>query len=605
VSAAQNAGAATAPHMLASTGVVGNGQITALVQADGGISWCCWPRPDGDPIFCSLLSADSPRGIFSISLLDQTDCELHYHHNTAILESVARDARGNALRITTWCPRYIRQGRLYRPTMLIRRITPVAGRPAVRIRLQPAGGYGARAFERQLGSHHVRFLDPTQALRVTTDAPVSYLTEDRIFVLDRRLDLVLSEDETLGGSVHETADESLRATTRYWQEWVRGLAIPFEWQEATIRAAITLQLCTFDDNGSVLAAPTTSIPEAPDSGRNWDYRYCWLRDAYFTVQAMNRLGATGPMEAYLRYLEDVVASEEGSSLQPVYGITGERDLSERIVESLPGMAGMGPVRIGNLAYRQRQYDVYGSVILAATQSFFDERLQHRGDISQFHRLELLGERALPLFGAPDAGIWEFRGTERPHTLTAAMCWAACDRLARIAIRLQLEERATLWAGRAAELREKVLRQAWREARGTFSATLDGDAVDASLLLLPELGIVAWKDPRFMRTLETIERELRVGDFLARYRHPDDFGETRAAFTVCSFWWANALAGTGQLEAARGLFTKLLAARNCVGLLSEDIDPDTGTLWGNFPQTYSMVGIITTAMRLSRRWEDEV
>jgi GH15 family glucan-1,4-alpha-glucosidase len=155
------------------------------------------------------------------------------------------------------------------------------------------------------------------------------------------------------------------------------------------------------------------------------------------------------------------------------------------------------------------------------------------------------------------------------------------------------------------LREKVLRQAWREARGTFSATLDGDAVDASLLLLPELGIVAWKDPRFMRTLETIERELRVGDFLARYRHPDDFGETRAAFTVCSFWWANALAGTGQLEAARGLFTKLLAARNCVGLLSEDIDPDTGTLWGNFPQTYSMVGIITTAMRLSRRWEDEV
>jgi hypothetical protein len=595
----------TAPHALASTGIVGNGQITALVQADGNVSWCCWPRPDGDPVFCGLLGSRPGLGVFSIELLDQVDCQLSYHRNTAVLESVARDARGNAIRITTWCPRFMRQGRLYRPTMLMRRITPVAGRPAVRIRLLPAGDYGARAFVRQLGSHHVRFLDATQSLRVTTDAPVSYLTEERVFVLDRRLDMVLSEDETLGGSVHQLADESLRATTRYWQDWVRGLAIPFEWQEATIRAAITLQLCTFDDNGSVLAAPTTSIPEAPNSGRNWDYRYCWLRDAYFTVQAMNRLGATEPMEAYLRYLEDVVASEEGASLQPVYGITGERDLSERIVTSLPGLAGMGPVRIGNLAYKQRQYDVYGSVILAGTQAFFDQRLQHPGDIAQFHRLELLGERAFPLFGEPDAGIWEFRGTERRHTLTAAMCWAACDRLARIAARLQLEERAAYWGRRATQLQATVLQQAWNEARGSFSAILDGDVVDASLLLLPELGIVAWRDPRFMRTLATIERELRVGDFLARYKHEDDFGETHAAFTVCSFWWANALAGTGQLEAARALFRKLLDARNCVGLLSEDIDPATGALWGNFPQTYSMVGIITTAMRLSRRWEDEV
>ena len=592
-------------EMLANVGIVGNGQITALVQADGEVSWCCWPRPDGDPIFCSLLGSKPGWGTFRISLVDQTACELRYQRNTAILESIAHDARGNAIRVTTWCPRYMRRGRLFRPPMLIRRIAPVTGRPYVRIHLVPAAGYGARLFDRQLGSHHVRYSDATQSLRVTTDAPVSHLTEQRVFVLERWIDLVLTDDETLGSPAHQIADETLRATYRYWHEWVRGLAVPYEWQEATIRAAITLQLCTYDDNGAVLAAPTTSIPEAADSGRNWDYRYCWLRDAYFTVQAMNRLGATGAMEAYLHYLEDVVASEQGASLQPVYGITGEHDLEERIVDTLAGMKGMGPVRVGNLAYRQRQHDVYGAVILAATQSFFDLRLEHPGDIAQFHRLELLGERALPLFGEPDAGIWEFRATERRHTISAAMCWAACDRLGRIAARLQLEEPAALWGKRASALQEQLLSRAWNEAAGSFSAALDGEVIDASLLLLPELGVVSWRDPRFVRTLATVERELRVGDFLLRYSHRDDFGETTNAFTVCSFWWANALAGTGQMDAARALFKRLLAVRNCVGLLSEHVDPRTGTLWGNFPQTYSMVGIITTAMRLSKRWEDEV
>jgi GH15 family glucan-1,4-alpha-glucosidase len=592
---------------LAGVGVVGNGQITALVRDDGSVPWCCWPRPDGDPVFCGLLTETTPDswGVFSISLVGQTECELYYRRNTAILESRARDARGNVIRIITWCPRYQRQGRVYRPTMLIRRIEPVKGRPAVCIQLRPAGGYGARAYERQLGSHHVRFFDTLQALRVTTDAPVSYLAEERVFVLERPVDLVLHDDETLSAPAHEVTAETLRSTSRYWEQWVRGLAIPFEWQEATIRAAITLQLCTYDDNGSVLAAPTTSIPEAADSGRNWDYRYCWLRDAYFTVQAMNRLGATGAMEAFLRYLDDVVVREGDSPLQPVYGITGERDLSERTVQTLAGVEGMGPVRVGNLAYRQRQNDVYGSVILASTQYFFDDRLENPGDIAQFERLESLGERAVPLFDQPDAGIWEFRGTERRHTFSAAMCWAACDRLGRIAGRLQLAERASYWRQRADDLRDKVLSRAYRESLGTLSASFDDDVIDASLLLLPELGILEWRDPRFVRTLEAIERELRVGDFLLRYRHADDFGAATNAFTVCSFWWANALAGTGRVDAARALFQKLLSVRNCVGLLSEHVDPATGALWGNFPQTYSMVGIITTAMRLSRRWEDEV
>lgn len=593
---------------LADVGVVGNGQITALVRADGSVPWCCWPRPDGDPIFCGLLQPGKKArssGVFDITLVGQTRCELSYRRNTAILESIARDGHDNAIRIITWCPRFVRHGRLYRPSMLIRRIEPLSGRPTVQIRVRPAGGYGAKPLERHLGSHHLRFLGAAHALRLTTDSPISYLAEERQFVLARPVDLVLHDDETLVLPAHDVTADTLRSTTRYWQQWVRGLAIPFEWQDATIRAAITLQLCTYDDNGSVLAAPTTSIPESAGSGRNWDYRYCWLRDAYFTVQALNRLGATETMEAFLGYLDDVVARQGEAPLQPVYGITGERDLSERVVETLAGVEGMGPVRVGNLAYRQRQNDVYGSVILASTQSFFDDRLENPGNIEQYHRLEALGERAVPLFDQPDAGLWEFRGQERRHTFSAAMCWAASDRLARIARQLKLPQRTQYWRERAEALRDKVLGQAWNEARGTLSASFDDEIIDASLLLLPELGILEWRDPRFTRTLQAIERELRVGDFLLRYRHPDDFGDATNAFTVCSFWWANALAGTGQVEAARQLFGKLLAVRNCVGLLSEHVDPATGALWGNFPQTYSMVGIITTATRLSRRWEDEV
>jgi hypothetical protein len=603
-----NAAAPQPSATLADVGVVGNGQITALVRADGRVPWCCWPRPDGDPIFCELLSPGKEArssGVFSIMLAGQTQCELRYRRNTAILESIARDGHGNAIRIITWCPRFVRHGRLYRPTMLVRRIEPVSGRPTVQIRVRPAGGYGAKPLDLQLGSHHVRFAGAAHGLRLTTDSPVSYLCEERQFVLVRPVDLVLHDDETLALPARDIAADTLRSTTNYWQQWVRGLAIPFEWQEATIRAAITLQLCTFDDNGSVLAAPTTSIPEAAGSGRNWDYRYCWLRDAYFTVQALNRLGATETMEAFLGYLDDLVARQGEAPLQPVYGITGERNLSERTIETLAGVEGMGPVRVGNLAYQQRQNDVYGSVILASTQSFFDDRLDHPGDIEQYQRLEALGERAVPLFDQPDAGLWEFRGKEHRHTFSAAMCWAACDRLARIGTRLKLAERAQYWRERADSLRDKVLDRAWNEARGTLSASFDDEVIDASLLLLPELGILEWRDPRFTRTLQAIERELRVGDFLLRYRHPDDFGDATNAFTVCSFWWANALAGTGQMEAARRLFGKLLAVRNCVGLLSEHVDPTTGALWGNFPQTYSMVGIITTATRLSRRWEDEV
>jgi GH15 family glucan-1,4-alpha-glucosidase len=262
---------------------------------------------------------------------------------------------------------------------------------------------------------------------------------------------------------------------------------------------------------------------------------------------------------------------------------------------------MGPVRTGNDAYRQVQHDVYGSAVLASTHVFFDERLVKRGDALLFERLESLGRRALTVYDQPDAGMWELRQSMRVHTFSSVMCWAACDRLSRIAARLGMSERAHAWRSDAERVRRFVDERCWSEKRRSFVGAADGDSLDASLLLLADLGFLAPDDPRFGQTVRAIESEMKRGDFVFRYVEQDDFGVPENAFVVCSFWYANALAALGRRDEARSLFERLLACRNRHGLLAEHLDPRTGELWGNFVQTYSMVGLITSAIRLSVPW----
>jgi len=347
---------------------------------------------------------------------------------------------------------------------------------------------------------------------------------------------------------------------------------------------------------------TTSLPEASGSGRNWDYRYCWLRDAYFTINALNRLNATRTMERFLDYIINVAAGSGGARLQPVYRISGAPQMPEREIVSLPGYRGMGPVRVGNQASGQVQNDVYGSAVLAATHVFFDRRLVRAGLDALYAQLEVLGERAAAVWNEPDAGLWELRGAGRVHTFSSVMCWAACDRLAKIGARLGLAERASRWRALADRLHRGICERAWSEKRGSFVAAFGHDGLDASLLLLAELGFVEAADPRYRATLTAIERELKKGDFVFRYTEPDDFGAPRNAFLVCSFWFVDALAAIGRGEEARALFQGLLACRNRHGLLAEHVDPVTRELWGNFPQTYSMVGLVNSATRLSVAWD---
>ncbi len=581
-------------------GVIGNGSFGALVDRRAGVVWSCMPAFDGDPAFCSLLSPRShDGGDFVIELEDFERSEQEYLTNTAILRTVLHDRHGGAVEVLDFAPRWKQHGRIYRPVSIIRRLVPVAGTPRVRVRLRPLADWGARRPESTWGSNHIRWLLPDYTLRLTTDVPVRFVREETPFVLAGTMHLVLGPDEPLLRSIDGYVDEALGRTADYWREWVRYLSVPLDWQAAVIRSAITLKLCQYEDSGAIIAAMTTSIPEAPGSVRNWDYRYCWLRDAAFVVRALNRLGATRSMEEFLRYIFNI-ASHDGS-LQPLYGIDFAEELEEVEVTSLRGYRGMGPVRRGNLAWLQKQHDVYGSVVLASTHLFFDLRLEQSGGVAAFERLESLGERAFALHDQPDAGLWEFRGRAEVHTYTAAMCWAACDRLSKIAAALALEDRSAHWRRRADAIRDRTLERAWRQEAGHFSASFQSDYLDASLLLLADIGFVAADDPRYVATVEAIGRELRRGDALFRYTAPDDFGEPETSFTICTFWYIDALAAIGREQEARAMFERVLARRNHLGLLSEDAAFEDGEAWGNFPQTYSHVGLIIAAMRLSRNW----
>jgi GH15 family glucan-1,4-alpha-glucosidase len=586
--------------------IIGNGTTSALVDRTAEVVWACVPRFDGDPLFCTLLRhppGGTESGVFAIDLIGAVRHEQEYLTNTPILVTRAYTDDGSAIEIVDFMPRFHDHGRMFCPMALVRSVRRIAGQPRVRVRLRPACDYGRHEASHTYGSHHIRYQIGDLGVRVTTDVPITAVLEASVFFLEDAATFVLGPDETVHGAVSEVGRHLFEETVGYWRGWVRSLGIPFEWQDAVIRSAITLALNAFEDTGAVVAAMTTSIPEAPDSGRNWDYRYCWLRDGDFVVDALNQLGVTDTMERYLGYILNILAAASDVGLQPVYGITGRTELDERTVDSLPGYRGMGPVRVGNEACHQIQHDVYGSAILAATHLFFDRRLVRTGDEPLFHRLEALGERAVVVYDQPDAGMWELRTISRVHTFSCVMCWAGCDRLARISARLGLADRTEYWRDRADVIHQEICKRAWNPTLNSFVGTMDGATLDASLLRLNDLNFIEADDPRFVGTVEAIGRNLRRGDFIYRYAGPDDFGMPQTAFLVCTFWYISALASIGRRDEARALFEKALACRNRHGLLAEDIHPDTREQWGNFVQTYSMVGLIACALKLSVPWDE--
>jgi GH15 family glucan-1,4-alpha-glucosidase len=574
-------------------GAIGNGRVIGLVSPLGSIDWLCLPRFDSPSVFARLLDEEKG-GAFRV-LRGDTEIrgKVRYVTNTNVLSTRFEDGEC-AWEIVDFAPR-IPEGLDVRvPIEIVRLLRPIAGHPHLRIDFDPRPDYGRAKVEMRETADGIEVLGASAPLLVATNMPVPYILGRREFVLTKPIFFVLSYGRRAEVATLASVLSDLDQTIAGWRAWAKTCALSIFAGPEVLRSALCLKLHAYHDTGAIIAAATTSIPEAMGTPRTWDYRYCWLRDAAFVVEALRRLGHLNEGEQFLNFLRDVA---EGGPLQPLYGIDGRRDLTEELIPTLAGFGGNGWVRVGNAASTQRQNDLMGELVLCLETLLTDPRIVDDDWGSFTPLLRRLVEEAIEAAPTVDTSIWEFRTLRKQYTFSRAMCWVAIDRGVQLARRLDRMDLAQRWAPIAESERAEVLRRGYNQERGFFTQALDEEHPDASLLLLPTLGLLDARDPRFVSTVEAYEKHLVRGGLMRRYGNLDDLGETTSAFTICSFWWAEALALTGKLERAIEVFERIAKHANPVGLFSEDIDPDTRALLGNFPQAYTHVGLIHAAMTI--------
>ena len=585
--------------LLEDLGVIGNCQFSALVHKGGDVVWCCLPRFDSEPVFSTLLDSEAG-GRFRISPAGGEAGTQRYLPNTNILETTFQTSTGS-FRVIDFAPRFMQFGRAFRPTQLIRSVEPIEGTPRIAVVCEPKLGWSKERPAVVEGSHHIRFEGFSSQLRLTTDIPLSYLG-GQPFTLTGRVHLILSWGTPVEEPLAPLCERFWNETARYWKTWVKHCDIPPQFQQEVIRSALALKLHCFEDTGAIIAAMTTSIPESPQSGRTWDYRYCWLRDSYYVLNAFGLLGQFEEREQFLQYLLNVAGGAPELTLAPLYRVDGSQNLEESILEHWHGYNGEQPVRIGNGAALHSQHDIYGEMVLALTPIFLDERLSAERSPAVLRLLERLARKAISLAGVPDAGIWEYRTDWKPQTFSSLMCWAAADRMAGIADRHE-PARAAEFHAAAERIHAEVIAQSWSATKKSFVGHYGGEDLDASLLQMVRLRFLPTGDPRLSNTIDAIHVDLMRSGWLHRYSLNDGFGEPSVAFVICTFWLIEALAAAGRREEARAVFDRIHGALSPLGLLSEDYDPTQPRMWGNFPQSYSHVGLIHAAFSASPAWTD--
>lgn len=579
--------------------LIGNCQLSALVNRNGSIAWACMPRFDSPPVFASLLdTADG--GSFSISPEDRSLGTQRYLPNTNVLETVFTSGE-SSFRVIDFAPRFFAHERSFRPTKLVRIVEPISGTPRIRVSCNPVLGWTRKRPRSAIGSHHISFIGYDEELRLTSDAALSYLGGDS-FALSEKKHFVLAWGAPVEEPLEALCDRFLRETIRHWQTWVKHCDIPPLFQQEVIRSALTLKLHCFEDTGAIVAAMTTSIPESPGSQRTWDYRYCWLRDAYYALGAFRLLGQFEEREQFLDYLLNIVSSAPDFNLAPLYRVDGKADLEERLLPEWAGFEGHQPVRVGNQAAFHRQNDVFGEMVLALAPLFLDARFRDHVTAPVFDLIARLSRKAVRVFAEPDAGIWEYRAGWRRQTFSTLMCWAAADRMARIS-RVHNLSSTGEFEEAATKIRDAMLSEGVDKQRNCLVADFGGQEVDASLLQAVTMRLLDPADPKMHATVDAIRTDLDMHGWLRRYRTNDGFGVPSVAFTVCTFWLVEALATLGRMSEARALMEKFRAIKSPLGLLSEDLDPHTGEMWGNYPQAYSHVGMIHAAFAASPRWSE--
>jgi alpha,alpha-trehalase len=579
-------------------GLIGDGATVALVGLDGSIPWLCLPRFDSDPLLCGLL--DHARGgYFTLAPDGLVEARQRYEPDTAVLATELASATGQ-VRITDALT--LRSGADLSDDApaaraeLVRSAVVLAGDVRLRVELRPRGGAQVRSLFDGLELRVPGRADLRLHLR--SNRPLTGLDGTYDLHQGERLDLVLS-----WGRVHRhhrfDAETTLRDTADAWRRWMDHFSYGGPEEPLVRRAAITLKLCDDCVNGSLVAAPTSSLPAPVGGVRNWDYRYAWIRDAAFTVFALRRIGFGGEADTFLGWVLD--AFEQSRVPRIMYDLRGGPVPDEFQDPELEGYRRSAPVRWGNGAADQRQHDVYGEVLDCA-----DQWLLAGGELQPalWAGLTGLAEAAGTAWRQPDQGIWEVRSEGRVFTYSAGMCQVALDRAAAIGERLGLPGPIAAWRAAADRLRQTIVDQSWDEDAKTFREHLDGGGgLDASLLALPLRQVIPADHPRMVATTDAVAERLSAGDgLLYRYRHDqsdDGLPGDEGAFLLCSFWLVDNLAAQGRVEDAERLYASLCARASPLGLLSEQIDPSTGAFMGNFPQAFSHIGVIASGVNLAR------
>lgn len=580
-------------------GIIGNCNYLALINDRASVVWMCWPRFDDSFVFGSLID-EKEGGEFSIvPMSESAEFKQTYLENTNVLQTDI--SYGDSLfRVTDFAPRFEQYGRYSKPLILMRKIEPLKGAPQIKIICSPRGNYGKLHPTVHFGSNHLHFAGLGTPIRLYTNVPLTYIGKEKFFVLDETKYLVLTWGMSFDLPIKATVESYLNQTIAYWQEWASQCSISRLYQKQVLRSALVLKLHQYEDTGAIIASATTSLPEAPGSGRTWDYRYCWLRDAYYTLNALNRMSRFDEMKKFAQFITNIAEDEQGR-LSPVYTISGDPVPAE-IVLDLKGFRGNEPVRVGNSASRQVQNDVYGQVLLAQFPLFVDARFPGNVASTSYQLLRKTLEKIEKTLDEPDSTIWEYRGTKEKHCYTYLFHWAGSKAAAKIAEMLDDKELYFLAMKLSSRARAQI-ESCYDSQLEIYLPSKGNQYADASLLHLITLGFLAPRSTRAKKLLQHIEKTLLTPEGnLYRYDRIDDFGRPEVTFAVCAFWYVEALVGVGYIDEAFKVFEKALGNCNHLGLFSEDVYEGTKSQWGNFPQTYTHVGLINAAFKLSQTFE---
>jgi len=578
-------------------GVIGNCSYLAYInKTDANVSWMCLPRFDSSFIFGSLLDNEKG-GEFSIKPEGRYENKQYYQPNTNILCTEFSNGEGS-IRITDFAPRFFHFERNYKPLMLIRKIEPLSGNMKLKVKCNPVGNYGEKRAHGTLGSNHIHFSGLDEQVRLTTDIPLNYIQEEQYFYLSKTRYLVLTWGQPLEAPLESTVENFLSKTRYYWLNWIKDCRIGRFWQNEVIRSALILKIHQYEDTGAIIASGTTSLPESPNSTRNWDYRFCWMRDSYYTLKALYDLGHFEELEKYSTYIENIAINDK-NRYNPVYNISGRDDFEERILP-LKGYLGNQPVRVGNQAKEHIQNDVYGQILVSLLPLYVDNRLVESEGKKSYKLIHYLLDCIETTMDEPDAGLWEFRNKSQKHCYTFLFHWAGSSAAAVIG-KNNGDEKLYKRALKLKKAAATQIESCYDPKRKLYTQAAGIPHLDASLLQMVTMNYLKPDSIRAKQHIKGLEESLKTPEGLFyRYKNADDFGSPESTFFVCAFWYTEALASVGEVEKAAENLDKLIKYSNHLGLFSEDVDASNGSQWGNFPQTYSHVGLINSAFRITNR-----